>query len=724
MAPGMTDGTGLAWLFLAGLATLVSSGLMALLSGGDAARATRWGMRGAVAGCALAFAPAVLALFGDNPVAFRAPWHVPLASFSLGIDRISAFFLVPILLVSALGAIYGSEYLKAHAARHSLGPPWAFYNALVAAMLLVVTARNGMLFLFAWEMMALASFFLVTFEDERPEVRDAGWIYLVATHLGTACLLPFFLVLGHRAGSLDFERLGAVAALPPAMAAALFALAVVGFGAKAGFMPLHVWLPEAHPAAPSHVSAVMSGVMIKTGIYGLVRFLPMLGEPQAWWGWVFIAIGLSSGILGVVFALAQQDVKRLLAYSSVENIGIIALGLGVGMVGQAAHSPIAYLGYAGALLHVLNHAFFKGLLFMAAGTVAHAAHTRSLDRLGGLQKTMPWTGVAFFTGTVAICGLPPLNGFASEFLIYLGALRDLTGGAGSIAAASTGTAGTGAHATPLVLLLVVAGLALIGGLAAATFAKAYGAVFLGLPRSAAADGARDPGPAMRWPPAILAALCGTVGLAAPWILAGLEPVVRDAVLVEIAVPAGAGGLAGEVAAAETAAVAETAGVAGTARAAEPPPGVDAVFSSALQTLLAVTAVSAAFLVLTALLWSWRKRLLSDRPAPARPTWDCGYAAPTARMQYTASSLSQPLTRLFGVALRTRRLAPTLRWPFPDTSAYHSETPDVFRQRLFAPVYALARSGAAKLRWIQHGNLQLYVLYIAVTVVVLLVWKLG
>lgn len=689
--PAIAYGPTLAWLFLAGLAVLLISGALSLAAGRDSGAATRRGVAGTLCGCTLAAVPVAASLAGARDIALSIPWSLPLASLSVGIDRLSAFFLVPILLLSALGAVYGSEYLKAYASRHRLGPPWAFYNTLVAAMALVVTARNGMLFLIAWEVMALASFFLVTLEDEKPEVRDAGWVYLVATHLGTACLLPFFLVLGKSAGSLDFDRLEALGPLPPAMAAVLFSLALVGFGAKAGFMPLHVWLPEAHPAAPSHVSAVMSGVMIKTGIYGLVRFLPMLGAPQAWWGWVLIGIGFTSGILGVLFALAQHDIKRLLAYHSVENIGIIALGLGVGMVGQATGSPIAYLGYAGALLHVLNHALFKGLLFLAAGSVAHATHTRDMDSLGGLQKAMPWTGTLFLVGCVAIVGLPPLNGFVSEFLIYLGAVNGLE------------------NAGPMVPVL--GGLALIGGLAAACFAKAYGAVFLGLPRTHEADHAADPGRAMRHPMAILAGACFLIGLLAARVVEAIEPVVRQAV--EAGLPASPR-LPGGASDAEI-----TGMLSGAAL-----PGADALFAGALQTLSTVSALSGACLVLAGLLAFWRRRLLSGRPIDSAGTWDCGYAAPTARMQYTASSFAQPLVRLFGVVLQTRRHAPSLGWPYPREASFHTDTPDVFRLRLFAPLYAATRQGAAKLRWIQHGNLQLYVLYIALTILVLMVWKLG
>ena len=377
-------------------------------------------------------------------------------------------------------------------------------------MLLVVVARNGVLFLMSWELMSLASFFLVTLEDEKESVRRAGWIYLVAMHLGTAFLLALFLLLGKNAGSLDFERLSTAAA----PSGVFFLLAVIGFGTKAGFIPMHVWLPEAHPAAPSHVSAVMSGVMIKTGIYGLLRMLTLLGPPPAWWGWTLVAIGVVSGILGVLYALSQHDLKRLLAYHSVENIGIIALGLGVGVLGISYQNPtMAALGLTGGLLHVVNHAVFKSLLFLGAGSVLHATGTGELDRLGGLLKRMPVTGATFLIGAAAISGLPPLNGFVSEFLIYLGAIAGL---------------GSQAHiapAWPLMSVLVVGGLALIGGLAAACFTKAFGIVFLGEPRSGEAAHAHEAGAAMRWPMVVLAGLCVLIGLAAPlWPLV-LQPAV-------------------------------------------------------------------------------------------------------------------------------------------------------------------------------------------------------
>ncbi|MFH2099876.1 MAG: proton-conducting transporter membrane subunit, partial [Pseudomonadota bacterium] len=296
------------------------------------------------------------------------PWHVPMGSFHIGMDALSALFVLLISLVGALGAIYGRGYLGHDPEKGRVAMSWCWYNLLVASMLLVAVARDGFLFLVAWEVMSLSSFFLVMFDHQKDEVVRAGWIYLVATHIGTAFLLVMFLLLGHD-GGLDFARLSASGPV----ASVVFCAALIGFGTKAGFVPLHVWLPEAHPAAPSHVSALMSGVMIKTGIYGILRVLIFLGEPVSWWGWALVVIGVVSGVTGVLFALAQHDLKRLLAYHSVENIGIIALGLGIGLLGVTAGNPLmATLGFCGGLMHVINHGLFKSLLFLGAGSVLHA----------------------------------------------------------------------------------------------------------------------------------------------------------------------------------------------------------------------------------------------------------------------------------------------------------------------------------------------------------------
>jgi hydrogenase-4 component B len=440
---------------------------------------------------------------------------------------------------------------------------------------------------------------------------------------------------------------------------------------------MHVWLPEAHPAAPSHVSAMMSGVMIKTGIYGLLRVLTMLGEPPTWWGWTLVGIGVVSGVMGVLYALSQHDLKRLLAYHSVENIGIIALGLGVGLLGITYESPaMAALGFTGALLHVINHAVFKSLLFLDAGAVLHAASTGEMDRLGGLLKRMPVTGTTFLIGAAAISGLPPLNGFVSELLIYLGAMAGLDGQSHAAAA------------WPLIGVLVVGGLALIGGLAAACFSKAFGIVFLGEPRSDEAARAHEVGAAMRWPMVVLAGLCVVIGLAAPlWPLV-LQPAMAILVPDNLREAAASGA------------------------------------KQAAGSLLAMVVGSYVLLGLIVLIASLRRKLLAGRRVEQTVTWGCGYAAPTPRMQYTASSFARPLTLWFRQFLQPTDELHQPRGLFPKNASLHTHTPDLFRRFVYEPLFAGIAWLASKLRWLQEGHIQIYVLYIALTILILLIWKLG
>jgi hydrogenase-4 component B len=648
------------FLLLLAVGIFVVSGLAALWR-------PRLGVCGVVAGCVIGLIPSVHVLLSGATESLRLAWNVPYGAFFVEVDALSAFFLIPIFGLSALTAIYGDEYLAAWRGKKSLGASWFFFNLLVASMAMVVIARNGVLFLVAWEVMALTSFFLVTFEDEGQSVRDAGWTYLVASHLGTAFLLAMFVLLGRESGSLDFDRFA------PSAAGALFLLAVIGFGTKAGFMPLHVWLPEAHPAAPSHVSALMSGVMIKMGIYGLLRTLMFLGSPPPWWGWLLVAIGVSSGVLGVLFALAQHDLKRLLAYHSVENIGIIALGLGAGLLGLShGVAALAVLGFAGALLHVINHALFKGLLFLGAGSVLHTTGTRELEHLGGLLKRMPWTAAMFLVGAVAISGLPPLNGFVSEFLIYLG---------------SYGGATHGGAATAVPLLGVIAGLALIGGLAAACFTKAFGIVFLGEPRSDHTAHAHEPGWAMRGPMLVLATGCGLIGLSAPVVVRILAPALANVTKFS-------------------------------------PDAVRGELAIAVSPLWFIIGAGVALVALIGALAWLRRGLLARRKVETAVTWDCGYARPTVWMQYTASSFAQPLTELFAPILRTRRRLSPPQGTFPREASLATDTPDVAREAVYRPIFAGIDGVLARWRWLQHGNVHLYVLYIALTLLVLLIWKLG
>jgi formate hydrogenlyase subunit 3/multisubunit Na+/H+ antiporter MnhD subunit len=659
-------------LLLASLGLLLAGGFAALLFCRSGRNPSWLAVTAVVTASVLGCVPAIRVLLGANVGQVRAPWPVPYGEFFLEMDPLTAWFLVPLFLLSATAAVYGAGYWSHGVEARRLGKGWFFYCLLVFSMTLVLLARNAVLFLFAWELMALTSFFLVVFNDGQATVRRAGWIYLGMSQLSVAFLLALFLILGSKANSMDFTHWAWRGVESPALAGVLFVLAVLGFGAKAGFVPLHIWLPEAHPAAPSHVSALMSGVLIKTGIYGLLRALTFLGPPPLWWSWVLIGIGFSSGILGVLLALAQHDLKRLLAYHSVENIGIIMLGLGLGLLGITTNSPVlVLLGWGGGLLHVLNHALFKGLLFLGAGSVLHATGKRELDHLGGLLKRMPWTGATFLVGAAAISGLPPLNGFISELLIFAGAFKGVT------AAGAT---------TALPGLAVIAGLALIGGLAAACFTKAFGIVFLGEPRSEHAAHARESGWAMRGPMLLLAAGCAGVALLSPVLVLPLTRVVAS--------------------------------VAGISADRFPETLV-----SATRALWMVVVATLVLLALIALLTFLRRWLLAGRRVTTAVTWDCGYAQPTARMQYTASSFVQPLTHQFKLLLRSRAEVSKPQGILPPAGSFHTHTPDPCEDRMYQPAERWLTCGLSKLRWLQRGNVQLYVLYVALTLLALLLWKL-
>jgi formate hydrogenlyase subunit 3/multisubunit Na+/H+ antiporter MnhD subunit len=666
-------------LFLVSALVLGLSALLALTGRRHDGLAVAVGSAGAVLGGLLGLVPATRAALGAPAVSCQWAWALPGGALRFELDALSGFFLIPTLLLAILAAVYGVGYLRSYRGQGKLGPAWCCFNLLVLSMALVITARNAILFLLAWETMALVSFGLVVLDHEQATAREAGWLYLVATHLGTALLLVMFVIMGEAAGSYDFgaiQALGAPVSEPVATAlpaSLLFVLAVLGFGTKAGIVPLHVWLPEAHPAAPSHVSALMSGVMIKTGIYGLLRTLTLLNDVRPWWGWVLVAVGVSSGLMGVLLALAQHDLKRLLAYHSVENVGIITLGLGLGVLGLAHGADrLAVLGFAGALLHVLNHALFKGLLFLGAGSVLHSAGTRDIEHLGGLLRRMPWTGASFLIGAAAISGLPPLNGFLSEALVYLAAFGVV---------AKAGPVGLAVAA-----VTAIVGLALIGGLALACFAKAFGIVFLGEPRSARAKAVHEAGWSMRLPQVVLAGLCVLIGVLPLWLVPQLASAVA---------------CAGRL----------------------PPNRVALVLDGTVGTLGGLTLIAALAVLLAVVLLRLRRGLLRGRVVASSPTWDCGYARPTARMQYTASGFAQPLMRFFGVLLGTRRTAALPEGLFPGESRLTTNTPDPCHERLFGPLFRQVAMALSRLRGLQHGRIQMYLCYIVLALLALILWKL-
>jgi hydrogenase-4 component B len=484
-----------------------------------------------------------------------------------------------------------------------------------------------------------------------------------------------FAVLFAATGSFD---LALPAPISAGASTAIFLLALVGFGLKAGMMPMHVWLPGAHARAPSHVSALMSGVLIKMGIYGLVRVFSLFPHPPLWWGEVMLALGVISGILGVAFAIGQHDFKRLLAYHSVENIGIICMGLGMALLGRSlGNGVLVALGLGGALLHVWNHGLFKSLLFLSAGSVLHATHTRDIDGLGGIAKRMPWTALGFLVGAVAICGLPPLNGFVSELLLYLGLFK-------SAALPQSTLWLAGALGAPA--------LALIGALALACFVKVYGAMFLGEPRTHHTDGVTESSPWMLGPLGVLAGLCALVGLL-PWLIAPI---------LDRAVSSWAGELAG----------------AGRLAALAP-----LTWVSLVGALLVVGLLAGALLV--------RRNLRHPALASAGPirtgpiqigTWDCGYVAPGPTMQYSSSSFAQTLVGLFSWALRPKVKNPDTRGLFPHPDAFTSNVDDVVLDSVLIPAAELGTRAARRLKWVQRGSMQAYLLYILLTLIVLFFWR--
>jgi hydrogenase-4 component B len=517
-------------------------------------------------------------------------------------------------------------------------------------MATVVIAAQAMLFLVAWEAMAISAFFLMATEDTDADVRGAAWLYLIATHTGTLALFALFAVMRAERGTFLLGPVGGAAGL--VTTSTILFLALLGFGFKAGIVPLHFWLPGAHANAPSHVSALLSGAMLKVGVYGIIRILLFLPDPPLWWGGLFIVLGLMSALVAISLAIGQADLKRALAYSSIENVGIIIVALGLFVMGRAAHVPaIAALGLAAAIAHVWNHSLFKGLLFLCAGCVLHATGTRRIDRLGGLLQRMPATGMVFFIGAAAAVALPGTNAFVSEAILYLGLLRQ--GMRGSVST------------------LAAAGIALAGALAVVCFVRLTGVIFLGTARSDDATDAHEAPLLMRAPIVALAVACTALGVF-PMIVTGALGTVT--------------GL----------------------------PDVAGSFLRALGMPLRIAAVATAA-TLAALLFATRR-------SPRRRTWDCGYAQPTARMQYTARSLSEWLTS----RLLPRFLRPTLRMTavstlYPATATFAVDVDEPFADRLLGPVAARWAARAMWLRWLQQGRMSVYLVYIFVTLLAGVAW---
>ncbi len=663
------------------LATFLGGGALALIYGAYGADRESWilahffAVLGSV--CGLVFAGTILLMTG--PVSFHLGVALGIGPdiLTFHIDYLAAFFLGAISIVGIAASLFGIGYGSHFLGSYRLGAFGFFYNLFLASMVLVVVAGNGFLFLFAWEAMAIASYFLVIFERREEKNVSAGMLYLLISQLGAGFLFAAFLILFRYTGSWDFEVIRASTAGIPLIAQNLIlAFALIGFSSKAGVIPLHIWLPEAHPAAPSHVSALMSGVMIKTAIFMLMRFfIDFFPGVSASWGLIIIGLAAISCLLGVLYALSEHDIKRLLAFHSVENIGIILLGLGASItffgLGFTAFGAIALVA---ALFHTINHALFKALLFLSAGSVAAATGTRNMEEYGGLIKSLPYTAVFFLIGAVAISGLPPFNGFVSEWMTF----QSLFAGMLALPVVAK-----------IVFLIGTSSLAFTGGLAAACFVKAFGAIFLARPRHPHAD-VHESGPFSLAGMGLLALLCVVFGVGASAIV----PVVAR--------------------------------VAGSLPNLSPIGAYAFPLRSFTETLdmSGVAIVMLLGIALTGVIvWmiAGRRRIVVSR------TWDCGSPL-TPRMEITATGFSRSIITIFRGLLRPS-VQTDIEYQDAETRYFTKKKTvqlsltDMYYAYLYHPAILFVEHSSRHARRIQTGNLSTYLLYIFLTTLGLLLWAL-
>lgn len=603
------------------------------------------------------------------------PLPLPVGHCLFHLDPLSAVFLVPVFLLSALAALVLPGRMRPLEDQAHYGKHCFFFAFLAASMALVILAADGIFFLLLWEMMSLSPFFLIACNDKTSIERFASWIYLVAAHLGALPLLLLFMQMTVETGSSDFAYFLARGEWrSPGL---LFVLALIGFGAKAGLFPLHMWMPEAHSSAPGHVAVLLSGTMLNVGIYGIVRVAVLLGAGGAWQASLLMGAGALSGVLGILLALGQSDMKRTLAYSSAENMGIILLAFGGGLL-AAGHgaAAAASLLFGGAFLHMWNHSVFKSLLFLGANAVKESVHATSVHRLGGLHKRMPFTGACFAAGSAAIAGLPPFNGFMGELLVYFG-----------FALGAEATRGAG---TALLFWLGFIALGCIAGMALFAFTRMFGLIFLGAPRAPEAREAREPEPLLQRVMLVLAALCIGICLVGPFIFDLFEPLLRW-----------------------------------LARSMELP----VAFSRADFAVggKALGCYALAGICLGGLFWGLmrlRRRFAEREGAGEAVTWGCGYPGATARMQYSGGSFVHSLALMLRPLIRPHMRMPEPGGFFPGPGRAVMSVPDwptaVWNRALFRPVTWLAENT----KDVQHGFLNVYILYILVALIAALVWALG
>ncbi len=596
-------------------------------------------------------------------------------NFAFVVDRLSAFFILVISIVALAVSIYSIGYVREYFGKKNIGYLGFLYNIFILSMIFVVTASNVVMFLIVWELMSVVSYFLVIYEHEKPETRKAGFIYIVMTHIGTGFIILSFLIIASANESFNFESMSGVS-LTPLLKDLAFLFALIGFGTKAGIVPLHIWLPYAHPAAPSNVSALMSGVMIKTAIYMLIRIsFNFLGASSMWWGMALLIIASASALLGVMYALMEHDLKRLLAYHSVENIGIILIGVAVAMIFMSlGHPELAAFGLIAALYHTINHAVFKSLLFMGAGSLIYSTHTKNIEEMGGLIKKMPWTALFFLIGSISISALPPFNGFVSEWLTFQAQLLSIN---------------LSDNITKIAILSSGAALVLTSALAAACFVKAFGISFLALPRSEHAQHAKEVPGSMLFGMGILSILCIALGVLPFYFVRILDDIVSPLV------------------------------------------GTSVISKITFDLSIATGAGSISTVWLFLLIFIFIPIILilafaagGRTGTKTYETWGCGQPATTGRNEYTATAFSKPIRMWFSNIYRPHREIHTTYAGSPyfkERFAFESEIEPIFEKYMYSPAVWITLTLSRILRVIQTGSLQLYLLYILITLVIALIY---
>lgn len=603
---------------------------------------------------------AIQSLMGEM-ISITFPGSFVSGEIPVRIDALSGWFILVINMVFVTGGFYGLFYMKAYRSqRNNLTLHSISFLLQHATMIAICGIQNSFAFLVAWEIMALSSFLLIIFDHEHIATIKAGINYLIQAHFSILFLMVGFIWVAHKTGSYDFNAISSYTASQPVAASfLLFIIFFTGFAIKAGFVPFHTWLPYAHPASPSHVSGMMSGVIIKIGIFGILRMVLTINTDLTTVGYLILVISTISGLYGVMLAIVQHNLKKLLAYHSIENIGIIGMGIGIGCIGIGTNNQVlATLGFAGALLHTLNHALFKSLLFYAAGNVYQATHTMDIEKLGGLIKKMPQTAALFLIAAIAISGIPPFNGFISEFIIYTGLYNWLS---------------DATLVSLLAAILTITALVLIGGLAMLCFTKAFGVVFLGNEREKLPDSCREVPFLQLLPMYILAGIIVLIGLFPLVFLHLLSQPVKLF----------------------------------TTSFASP---VNLIQVNAFQALQPISWAAYIFILLVISIFTLRKFALKHRNTETGPTWGCGYTAPNVKLQYTASSFIRTYSKLFAPFLLIGKHEEEAQGIFPSKATYHTHPYDKVEKWLIDSPLKWNKSFMGRFVFLNNGRLQFYILY--------------